>query len=74
MEYVPRGHPGTTSRHPSPVSAALDQDRVAMPPPPPTTAAKGHGSLRRRGTESALRHPRFHTLDRTGGNPPGTPS
>ena len=34
-EYVPGGHPGTTSRHPSPAGAALDQDRVAMPPPPP---------------------------------------
>ena len=34
-EYVPGGHPGTTSRHPSPTSAALDQDRVTMPPPPP---------------------------------------
>ena len=34
-EYVAGGHPGTTSRHPSPTSAALDQDRVAMPPPPP---------------------------------------
>ena len=29
-EYVPGGHPGTTSRHPSPTSAALDQDRVTM--------------------------------------------
>ena len=34
-EYVPGGHPGTTSRHPSPASAALDQDRGAMPPPHP---------------------------------------
>ena len=34
-EYVPRGHPGTTSRHPSPTNAALDQDGVTMPPPPP---------------------------------------
>ena len=34
-EYVPGGHPGTTSRHPSPAGAALDQDRVALPPPPP---------------------------------------
>ena len=34
-EYVPGGHPGTTSAHPSPTSAALDQDRVTMPPPPP---------------------------------------
>ena len=33
-EYVPWGHPGTTSRHPSPTSAALDKDRVAMPPRP----------------------------------------
>ena len=43
-EYVPGGHPGTTSRHPSPASAALDQDRVAMPPPPPrTTQQRGTG-------------------------------
>ena len=34
-EYVPGGHPGTTSRHPSLASAALDQDRLAFPPPPP---------------------------------------
>ena len=34
-EYVPGGHPGATSRHPSPADAALDQDRVVMPPPPP---------------------------------------
>ena len=34
-EYVPGGHPGTTSRHPSPTSAALDQDLMTMPPPPP---------------------------------------
>ena len=34
-EYVPGGHPGTTSQHLSPTSAALDQDRVTMPPPPP---------------------------------------
>ena len=34
-EYVPERHPGTTSRHHSPTSAALDQDRVTMPPPPP---------------------------------------
>ena len=34
-EYVPGGHPGTTSRHPSPTSAALHQDWVTMPPPPP---------------------------------------
>ena len=34
-EYVPGGHPGTTSRHPSLTSATLDQDRVAMHPPPP---------------------------------------
>ena len=45
-EYVPGGHPGTTSPHPSPTSAALDQDRVTMPhPDPPATAAKGQGSL-----------------------------
>ena len=31
-EGVPRGHPGTTSGHPSPTNAALDQDRVTMPP------------------------------------------
>ena len=35
MEYVTGGHPGTTSRHPSPTTAALDQDRVTMPPLPP---------------------------------------
>ena len=34
-EYVPGGHAGTTSRHPSPANAALDQDQVTMPPPPP---------------------------------------
>ena len=34
-EYVPGGHPGTTSRQPSPTSAALDHDRVTMSPPPP---------------------------------------
>ena len=34
-EYVPGGHLDTTSRHPSPADAALDQDRVAMPPQPP---------------------------------------
>ena len=34
-EYVPGGHPGTTSRHPSPTSVTLHQDRVTMPPPPP---------------------------------------
>ena len=73
-EYVPGGHPGTTSRHPSLAGAALDQDRVAMPPPPPlSAAARGRGSLRRRGTEGALRHPRFHALERAGGNRLGTP-
>ena len=34
-KYVPGGHPGTTSRYPSPTSATLDQDLVTMPPPPP---------------------------------------
>ena len=34
-EYALGGHPGTTSRHPSPTSATLHQDRVTMPPPPP---------------------------------------
>ena len=34
-EYVPGGHPGTTSRHPSPTSATLDQGRVTMPLPAP---------------------------------------
>ena len=34
-EYAPGGHPGTTSRHPSPTSATLDRDRATMPPPPP---------------------------------------
>ena len=33
--YAPWGHPGTTSRHPSPTSATLDKDRVTMPPPAP---------------------------------------
>ena len=74
MEYAPEGHPGTTSRHPSPTSAKLDQDRVTMPPPTPlATATEGRGSLRRCGTEGALRHPRYHTLERAGGSPPGTP-
>ena len=73
-EYVPGGHPGATSRHPSQAHAALDQDRVAMPPPPPLTATvTGHGSLRRSGTEGALGHQRFHALERAGGHPPGTP-
>ena len=40
-EYVPGGHPGTTSRHPSLTSAALDQDRVTMPPQPPGRRSKG---------------------------------
>ena len=43
------------------------------PPSPPATAAEEHGSLRRRGTEGALRHPRHHTLERASGSPPGTP-
>ena len=34
-EYLPWGHPGTISRHPSPAGAMLDQDRMAMPPPAP---------------------------------------
>ena len=34
-DHVPGGHPGTTSQHPSPAGAALDQDRLAMPPAPP---------------------------------------
>ena len=34
-EYAPGGHPGTTSRPPSPTSATLHQDRATMPPPPP---------------------------------------
>ena len=73
-EYVIGGHPGTTSRHPSPAGATLDQDRVAMPSPvPANAAAKVRGSLQRRGTEGALRHPRFHAHERAGGNPPGTP-
>ena len=33
--YAPGGHPGTNSRHPSPTSATLDQERVTMPPPTP---------------------------------------
>ena len=32
---MPGGHPCTTSRRPSPTSAALDQYRVTMHPPPP---------------------------------------
>ena len=40
-EYVPGGHPGTTSQHPSPAGAALDQDRVAMPPPAPRPPQQG---------------------------------
>ena len=43
------------------------------PPSPLTATAKGRGSLRRRGIEGALRHPRLHALERAGGNPPGTP-
>ena len=35
LEDAPGGHPGTTSRHPSPTSPKLDQDRVTMPPAPP---------------------------------------
>ena len=43
-EYVPGGHPGTTSRHPSPAGAALDRDRVAMPlPTPPPPQQRGAG-------------------------------
>ena len=34
-DYMPGGHPDTISRHPSPTSATLNQDRVTMPPPPP---------------------------------------
>ena len=34
-EYAPGGHRGTASRHPSPTSATLDQDRVTMPHPLP---------------------------------------
>ena len=73
-EYVPGGQPGATSRHPSPADAALDQDRVAMPPPPRRPPQqRGTESFRRRGTEGAPRHPRFHALERAGGHPPGTP-
>ena len=39
-EYAPGGHPGTTTRHPSPTSATLDQDRVTIPSQPP----RGHRS------------------------------
>ena len=42
-EYVPGRHPGTTSRHPSPTSAALDQDRLTMPPPPRLPQQRGTG-------------------------------
>ena len=34
MEYLPGGHPGTTSQHPSTTSATLDQDRLTIPPRP----------------------------------------
>ena len=45
-DYVPGGHPGTTSRHPSTTSAALDQDRVTMlPPPPRPPQQRGTGPL-----------------------------
>ena len=40
-EYVPGGHPGTISRHPSPADATLDQDRVAMPRPSPRPPQQG---------------------------------
>ena len=40
-EYVPGRHPGTTSRHPSPTGATLDQDRVTMPPPAPRPPQQG---------------------------------
>ena len=39
-EYVPGGHPGTTSRHPFLAGAVLDKDRVAMPPPSPDRRSK----------------------------------
>ena len=42
--YAPGGHPRTTSRHPSPTSATLDQDQVTMPPParqPPQQRSTG---------------------------------
>ena len=34
-EYAPGGHTGTTSRHSSPTSATLHEDRVTIPPPTP---------------------------------------
>ena len=43
------------------------------PPSPPATATEEHGSLRRGGTEGALRHPRHHTVERASISPPGTP-
>ena len=71
-EYALEGHPGTTSRHPSLTSATLDQDLVTMPPPPPRPPQqRGAGPFD--DAESALRHPRYHTLERAGGSPPGTP-
>ena len=43
-EYTPGGHPRTTSRHPSPTGATLDQDLVTMPHPPPRpTQQRGTG-------------------------------
>ena len=40
-EYVPGGHPGTTSRHLSPTSTTLDQYWVTMPLPPPRPSQQG---------------------------------
>ena len=40
-EYALGGHPGTASRHPSPTSATLDQDRVTIPPHPPGHRSRG---------------------------------
>ena len=72
--YVPGGHPGTTIGHSPPDwrhGGPGPGDHA--PPAPLTTATEEHGSLRRRGTEGALRHPRNRTLERASGSPPGPP-
>ena len=72
-EYVPEGHPGTTSRYSSPTSAALDQDRVTMPPPPPRLPQQRSTGPFKDAELRALYDIHVHTLERAGGNPPGTP-
>ena len=69
--YVPGGHRGTTSRHSTPASAVLDQDRVTMPPQPPRPRQQRGTGPFHDAELGAL--PRFHTLEQAGGNPPGTP-